>query len=144
MMQNLVRIAGGALFGLAVAAQPAAADEIPNLVGTWKGMAKAVHVGPTPYRVAEGNGPTFGSNEIEFVYVVKEQQDSRFAGETVGKFTETFVGALAPPAYRTGVFVDEDGSYDFTLRDPTTIDLCYHHVYPTSKVVACFTLTKQP
>ena len=143
-MQNLVRIAGGALFGLAVAALPAAADEIPNLVGTWKGMAKAVHVGPTPYRVAEGNGPTFGSNEIEFVYVVKEQQDSRFAGETVGKFTETFVGALAPPAYRTGVFVDEDGSYDFTLRDPATIDLCYHHVYPTSKVVACFTLTKQP
>ena len=144
MMQNLVRIAGGALFGLAVAALPAAADEIPNLVGTWKGMAKAVHVGPTPYRVAEGNGPTFGSNEIEFVYVVKEQQDSRFAGETVGKFTETFVGALEPPAYRTGVFVDEDGSYDFTLRDPATIDLCYHHVYPTSKVVACFTLTKQP
>ena len=139
---SLAVVAGWVL--VAVAVLPAAADEIPNLVGTWKGMAKAVHVGPTPYRVAEGNGPTFGSNEIEFVYVVKEQQDSRFAGETVGKFTETFVGALAPPAYRTGVFVDEDGSYDFTLRDPATIDLCYHHVYPTSKVVACFTLTKQP
>lgn len=143
-MQKPMWIGCGALIGLAAAILPAVADEIPDLVGTWKGMANAVHVGPTPYRVAEGNGPTFGSNEIEFVYVVKEQQDSRFAGETVGKFTETFVGALRPPAYRTGVFVDEDGTYDFTLRDTTTIDLCYHHVYPTSKVVACFTLTKQP
>lgn len=123
---------------------PVAAQEIPDLVGTWKGGAKAVHIGPNPYRVPEGNGPNFGNDVVEFTYVVKEQQDSRFTGETVGRFTETFIGALQPPEFRSGIFLDDDGEYSFTLRDPTTIDLCYRHLYPTSKVVACFTIQKQP
>jgi hypothetical protein len=123
---------------------PAAAQDIPNLVGTWKGETQAVHIGPNPYRVPETNGPNFPDNFIEFTYVVKQQEGTRFAGETEGKFTETFIGMLKPPEYRSGIFVDDDGQYDFTLRDDTTIDMCYWHQYPTSKVVACWTLTKQP
>jgi hypothetical protein len=136
-------IAGLAGATIALTVLPAAADEIPNLVGTWKGTAKAVHVGSTPYRVANGNAAAFGG-DLEFTYVIKEQQDSRFTGETEGKFTEKFLGALQPPNYASGIFIDDDGEYSFTLRDATTMDTCYRHIYPTSKVVACFTLTKQP
>jgi hypothetical protein len=128
----------------AVSAGVAQAQEIPDLVGTWKGETQAVHIGPNPYRVPEHNGPNFPDNFIEFTYVVKEQKGARFAGETEGKFTETFIGMLRPPDYRSGIFVDDDGQYDFTLRDDTTIDMCYWHQYPTSKVIACWTLTKQP
>jgi hypothetical protein len=137
--------AGLALVGSSVLAMSmAAAQDIPNLVGTWKGETQAVHVGPNPYRVPEHNGPNFPDNFIEFTYVVKEQEGTRFAGATEGKFIETFIGALKPPEYRSGIFIDDDGQYDFTLRDDTTIDMCYWHQYPTSKVVACWTLTKQP
>lgn len=129
--------------GLALSSA-AEAQEIPNLVGTWKGDAKAVHIGPNPYRLPDGNRPTFGDNIVQFTYVVKEQKDSRFAGETEGKFKEVFIGALQPPDFRSGVFLDEDGEYPFTLRDPETMDFCYRHLYPTSKVVACFTIKKQP
>ena len=120
------------------------AQEIPDLVGTWEGETQAVYIGPNPYRLPEKTGPNFGDNFIKFTYVVKEQVGTRFAGETAGAFTETFIGALKPPDYRSGIFVDLDGQYEFTLRDETTIDMCYWHQYPASKVVACWTLTKQP
>lgn len=135
----------GALVGLALAAgTPAAAQEIPNLVGTWKGDARAVHIGPNPYRLPNGNEPTFGDNLVAFTYVVTQQEGTHFAGKTEGKFVETFIGGLKPPDYRSGIFIDDDGTYDFTLRDENTIDFCYHHLYPTSRVVSCFTITRQP
>jgi hypothetical protein len=138
-------LAGLVLAGSSVLAMsPSTAQDIPNLVGTWKGETHAVIIGPNPYRVPETNGPNFSDNLIEFTYVVKEQQGTRFAGETEGKFTETFIGMLKPPDYRSGMFIDLDGQYDFTLRDENTIDTCYWHQYPATKVVACWTLTRQP
>lgn len=137
--------AAGILCVIGVLAGPAvAAEDIPDLVGTWKGGTQAVHIGPNPYRVPETNGPNFGDNVIEFTYVIKEQVGTRFSGETEGKFTETIIGALKPPEYRSGIFLDNDGQYDFTLRDNDTIDMCYWHLYPTSKVVSCWTITRQP
>jgi hypothetical protein len=126
------------------AASSASAQTPPNLVGTWKGKAEAVFVGPTPYRVAEGTGPNFGG-EIEYSYVVKEQKGSRFSGDqTAGKVTETIIGTLRPPEFRSGIILDHDGESDFTLRNATTMDVCYRHINMTSKVAACFTLVKQP
>jgi hypothetical protein len=127
-----------------VPASRAEAEDAPNLVGTWKGETLAVQIGPNPYRIPETNGANFPDNLIEFTYVVTRQEGTRFAGHTEGKFTEDFIGMLKPPEYRSGIFIDDDGQYDFTLRDDRTIDMCYWHQYPTSKVVACWTLTKQP
>jgi hypothetical protein len=126
------------------AAPFASAQTPPNIVGTWKGKAQAVFVGPTPYRVSEGSGPNFGG-EIEYSYVVKQQQGARFSGDqSAGKVTETIIGALRPPEFRSGIIIDHDGESDFTLRNATTMDVCYRHINLTSKVVACFTLEKQP
>jgi hypothetical protein len=135
-----------AAIGAAVifAASSASAQTPPNIVGTWKGKAQAVYVGPTPYRVSEGSGPNFGG-EIEYSYIVKQQQGGRFSGDqTAGKVTETIIGALRPPEFRSGIIIDQDGESDFTLRNATTMDVCYRHINLTSKVVACFTLEKQP
>ncbi len=136
----LVACAGLAVGGAGLAH----AQEIPDLVGTWKGETQAVFIGANPYRLPDKNGVNFGDSLIEFTYVVKEQHGTRFAGETVGKFTETFIGMLKPPDFQSGIFVDTDGQYDFTLRDEKTIDMCSWHQYPTSTVVAGWTLTKQP
>ena len=143
---SALRLLQPAVFGVAIvfAASSASAQTPPNLVGTWKGKAEAVFVGPTPYRVAEGTGPNFGG-EIEYSYVVKEQKGSRFSGDqTAGKVTETIIGTLRPPEFRSGIILDHDGESDFTLRNATTMDVCYRHINMTSKVVACFTLVKQP
>ncbi len=144
-MRHFVLGLVGALAGAScLLAVPAGAEDAPNLVGTWKGGAQAVHIGPNPYRLPDGNNPTFGDSVIEFTYVIEKQEGTRFAGHTEGKFVETIIGALQPPAFNSGVFLDDDGTYQFTLRDENTMDLCYSHLYPTSKVVACYTLTRQP
>lgn len=122
----------------------AAAQEIPNLVGTWKGGATAVSIGANPHRGQDRASPTFGTDVVEFSFIVKEQQKAHFAGETVGKFTETLIGGLRPPDFKAGYMLDNDGEYSFTLRDAKTMDLCYRHLNLSSKVVACYTVEKQP
>lgn len=130
--------------GSLVVAGPASAQTPPNLVGTWKGMAQAVGIGSNPYRVPDGPGPVFFDKQVEFTYNITNQEGARFFGNmSSGTGTETIIGGLQAPNYNSGVFLDDDGRYSFTLRDPTTIDLCYDHQYPKSKVVACYTLKKQ-
>lgn len=127
---------------LGIVSLPAAAQEIPDLVGTWKGATTAVHVGSNPYRATGQEGVTFSSDPIEFTYTISEQQDGRFAGEMSGGTNrETIIGALRPDN-QGGVMLDNDGQYHFTLRDPNTIDLCYSHLNPSSRVVACWTVTR--
>lgn len=125
------------------AASSASAQTPPNLVGTWKGKAEAVIIGPNPYRVTENAGPNFGG-PMEFTYVIKQQQGTRFTGELTAKLSETVIGTLRPPEFRSGIMIDNDGEYDFTLRNPTTMDVCYRHINLTSKAVACWTMEKQP
>jgi len=84
------------------AAPFASAQTPPNLVGTWKGKAEAVYVGPTPYRDATGPGPNFG-DAMEYTYIVKDQKGTRFSGELTGKITETIIGTLRPPEFRSGI-----------------------------------------
>jgi hypothetical protein len=130
---------------LALAASPALAQDPPNMVGNWKGEAEAVIIGPTPYRVPDGPGPNFPAAKITYTYTIDAQHGARFSGTmTGGVFSETIIGALKPPAYASGIIIDTDGRNDFTLREGGTImDLCYAHNYPTTRAVACFTLTKQ-
>ena len=127
---------------LAASAPPAAAQGGPDLVGTCKGTAQAVLVGHTPYRTAEREGVTFADQPVEFTYRITRQEGNRFAGElSSGMRRETVIGALQGDN-RGGVMLDDDGRYTFTLRGPDTMDLCYDHLYPPSKVVACWTVTR--
>jgi hypothetical protein len=127
---------------IAAMSLPAAAQQPPKMVGTWKGTGNVAHIGPTPYRAAEGTGVNLPANDIEFTYVIKDQQGNRFAGEaSAGKFKETIIGAVQPDN-RGGVMLDDDGQYLFTLIDPNTMDVCYNHHYPTSKAVGCFRVTR--
>lgn len=128
---------------IAFTASSASAQTPPNLVGTWKGKAEAVIIGPNPYRITESAGPNFGG-AMEFTYVIKQQQGTRFSGELTAKVNETVIGTLRPPEFRTGIMLDNDGEYDFTLRSATTMDVCYRHTNMTSKAVACWTMEKQP
>jgi hypothetical protein len=123
---------------------PASAQEPMNFVGTWKGMATAVHIGSNPYRMAEKNGPNLPSNVIEFTYTVTEQSGNRFAGQaTNGKFTETIIGAVQTDNAR-GIILDDDGQYLFTVKDANTLETCYNHSFPTSRVVGCWAWKRVP
>ena len=133
-----VRIAAATLVSLAALTALARADGVPNIIGTWKGTAYAVQVGPTPYRQSDTLAPKFPDAGMEFTYEITEQHDNRFAGTMRGgKFAETIIGAISPDNV-SGVMLDDDGDYTFTFADANTLNLCYRHSYPLSRVVACW------
>jgi hypothetical protein len=134
-------------FALAVVAMGlpygARAQQIPNLVGSWKGTAYAVFLGSNPYRPSENRAANFPSTPLEFTFVIKEQHENRFSGEsTAGGRTEQLVGAISPDN-RSGIVLDDDGQYAFTIRDNDTLDTCYSHAKPESKVVSCYAWRRQ-
>jgi hypothetical protein len=129
----------------AVAAFPQATlgQGIPLLVGTWKATAYAVSVGSNPYRTPETKEPNFPSDALEFTFVIREQRDNRFSGQsTIGNKTETLIGGISPDN-KSGVVLDDDGEYLFTIRDNDTLDACYRHLYPATKVVSCYSWKRQ-
>ena len=132
-----------AVAAMAVAADVAAAQNIPALVGTWKGTAHAVSVGSNPYRTPETKEPNFPPDALEFTFTIKEQQGNRFSGtSTAGTLTETLIGAISPDN-KSGVVLDDDGEYLFTIRDNDTLDTCYRHRTSASRVVACYAWKRQ-
>jgi hypothetical protein len=121
----------------------ARADDVPNLVGTWKASAVAVKIGSNRYRPGESRDPTFASEPLELTFTITEQHDNRFVGKLrAGSYDETVIGAISPNG-RSGVMLDDDGRHDFTIRDADAIDLCYAHSLPNNRVVSCHTLTRQ-
>lgn len=131
---------------LIAATVPARAGEAPDVVGTWKGTAEqAVMIGDNPYRTADpARKATFADEPVEFTFVIAEQRGARFAGEMSGRGkTESIIGTFHADG-KTGVMLDDDGRYDFSLRDANAIELCYDHSKPGSKVIACWTITRQP
>ena len=86
--------------------------------------------------------PVLSSNEIEFTFTIAEQKGNRFSGTSSdGKRVETLIGAISPNN-QSGVILDDDGQYLFTIRDRDTLDACYFHLNPSSKVVACDALKR--
>lgn len=123
---------------------PASAEDAPSLIGVWKGTAdSAVMVGGTPYRHGKpGKKVTFSDDPIEFTFDITQQKGPRFAGQLKGlKKTETLIGYIHPDG-KSGQMLDDDGEYTFTLRDQATMEVCYDHSKPDSKVIACWTATR--
>ena len=125
-----------------VTAQPAAAQQAVDMVGTWKGKATAAHLGSNPYRDTKGNVVNFPDEILEFTFVIKEQKGNRFGGtSTAGGRSETIVGALSPDG-TNGLMLDDDGQYMMTIKDQNTINVCYFHANSSGRVVACYPLNR--
>lgn len=136
-----LRLAALTAASLLVLSLPVQADEVPNMVGTWTGTVdSAVMVGNTPDRTAEpGQAFTFSSTPIDFTFSIEQQQGARFGGKmSNAKRSETLIGHLSPD-HKSGMMLDDDGSYVFTLSDTNTMQVCYDHSKPDSKVIACWT-----
>ena len=118
-----------AVAAMAVAADVAAAQDIPALVGTWKGTAHAVSVGFKSVSDAGDQGAELSAADaLEFTFTIKEQQGNQFSGtSTAGTLTRDFSSGRFRPDNKSGVVLDDDGEYLFTIRDNDTLDTCYRH-----------------
>ena len=58
------------------------------------------------------------------------------------KRKEVLMGAYAKDM-KSGVMVNETGSFTFKLMDPKNLEICYTQVTASPKVASCFELTKK-
>lgn len=123
-------------------ASAALADEAFKMVGVWKGDATAVFTGKTPHRTPAKEGPNFANEKLPFEFHITEQNGQHFSGILkIGKLEETVIGSVDMDN-DDGMMLDDDGQWTFEVRSADRIDLCYHHVTETGKVVGCFPATR--
>ncbi len=110
-----MRIAAALLMSHAFAAVPAAADDIPNLVGTWVGENRTVS-DKKGYKI-------WGEKTVE----ITEQQDRRFRGHfTYPAGTKKFFGVIYPDNTSfTWVASDSKGYNHGRILGPDRIAACY-------------------
>lgn len=119
--------------GLAVA--PAAAQQVPSLVGSWKGPS-------------DGVGMEMGYVNADYGLVVEEQRGRSFKGKIIypvpgGTKSEPIHGTITPDL-KTVYVVGDDGFHIGTLQPDGAFDLCYLEVDDDDALALCARLTKQP
>lgn len=128
--------------------QAAAAQQLPDLTGTWT-PSKGAHIIDGESRHAEsGTEAVAGDDSLrthksDFVFRFEKQDGRTFWGTlSSAKVSERLIGAISVDGRRF-VMADEDGTFDGTVVDNDTLDYCYVHVTPTDRAVACGLLVRQ-
>jgi hypothetical protein len=136
-MRNFAIIAALTAF----ASTPAAAQDFPNLVGTWKGDSQSIvlsggnehHPGKTPE-------PRLSS--VPFTMVIDKQDGRRFSGTfSSAKHKEPVIAVMS--RNNTFYMVDDDGYSIGHVIAPNRIELCYMKQSPSGRVASCTEMTKQ-
>jgi hypothetical protein len=88
---------------------------------------------------------------IEYVLVINKEEGRNFVGSisatnaknpTDMKHKEVILGAYAKDL-RSGVMVNETGSFTFKLADAKNLEVCYTQVSSKPRVASCFEMVKQ-
>lgn len=134
----------GGLVILLAAGEPAMAQEVVNLKGTWT-PAKGVHIidgqsrhsHSTDVKV-QGADDTHHTHTTKFTFRFEGQEGRKFWGvlTSSAQVSEKFIGAISVDGKRF-VMTDEDGVFNGTVVDSDTLDYCYTHITPTDRAVAC-------
>lgn len=114
---------------------PAAAQDVPNIVGTWSGPS-------------DGLGKKDGWITGPVTLVVSEQRGRSFRAKISypapggGSQTETLAGTLTPDG-KTIYLAADDGIHIAVLQG-TTLDACYVEPGENDGLALCARLQKQP
>jgi hypothetical protein len=119
------------------------AQSVPNMIGTWTGTFNATVMGSAAHHnIPNKSDKEISFNKVPFNLVINRQEDMNFSGSlSTSKHKEVILGAIAPDL-QGGVMVDADGTHNYKIIDPTTIQSCYVQI-SKPKVAACWIGKKQ-
>lgn len=114
--------------------QPAAAQQVPNIVGTWTGAS-------------DGVGKRDGWVSLPVTLMVSEQRGRSFRAKVVyatarGEQTEDVVGTFAPDG--KGVYLAGNDGIHIASLNGTTLDICYLEPSDDDALAVCASLQKKP
>jgi hypothetical protein len=125
----------------ALASTPAAAQDFPNMIGTWKGDSQSIVLsGGNEHHPGKSAGPRMSS--VPFTMVIDKQEGRRFSGIfSSARHKEIVIAVLSRNG--TVYMVDDDGYSVGTLLSPGKLELCYMKRAPSGRVASCTEMTKQ-
>lgn len=128
------------------------AQTAPKMLGTWTGMSNSAVFGAGNFHPTEaGKEKAVRFRSVEFVMVIDKEEGRNFAGSigatnnkhsTDVKRKEVLMGAYSKDM-KSGVMVNETGSFTFELMDPKNLEICYTQVIASPKLASCMELTKK-
>lgn len=128
---------------LLLSLSPALAQEWPDLLGTWKGMSRAVVLGEGGHYDGDVSGAKFLEAELTIEWT--DQDNGRYVGTITSPMkTEPKLGILS--ADGTSFFtVDSDGASDGRLIDADHFELCYQQTSAADEqmVASCVVFERQ-
>lgn len=135
-----IRLALAAV-ALALLVSPLAAQDFPDLRGTWTGSGRGVISGALGHHDPSAK-PRFKDDKTPWTMVITEQQDGGVIG-TLGndRLTETLIGVIADDG-KTLYFVDEDSLLTGSLRSENEMAFCVQET-GAAMVASCYVLTRQ-
>ena len=121
-----------------------------NLLGAWKGTSNSAVLGSGLFHPTEaGKEKAVRFRHIEHVITIHEQEDRNFVGsiEAVNhEHKEVLLGAFSKD-FKSGVMVNEHGTFTFHCPDLNTLAVCYTQIVPHALniplVAGCFELLRQ-
>jgi hypothetical protein len=130
----------------------ALAQNAPNMIGTWKGLSNSAVMGSGLFHpTEEGKERAARFRNVEYVLVIDAETGRNFVG-SVGATNnknptdidhkEVILGAYDKDM-KSGVMVNETGSFTFKLADAKNLEICYTQVSSKPQVASCFEMVKQ-
>ena len=123
-----------------------AQDAVPDLKGTWSGVARSVVMGSGyhhPGSETDKDPPRM--REVQFTYTVREQDGRLLWGTTASPaYQEPFAWSISQDN-RMVFGADTDGHYRLTILTPDRMENCYTHsaLSPSKSIVAsCFVIER--
>lgn len=120
----------------------AAAQEVPNLVGTWTGtITGGARFGELNHDPAVKD-PVFADRKREWTLTIAQQDGSGLIGSwSTDKKTEKLVGAIRQDNV-TVIFADEDNTFDARLLSANTMELCAVEAEEAT-IAVCYQMTRK-
>lgn len=128
----------------------------PSMLGIWKGVSNSAVYGDGHFHPIEDDmEKSIRFRKVEYIMTVVKEQGRNFGGyisasnthhSTDIKHKEMILGSYSKDM-KSGVMVNETGSFSFKLARPDSLEICFSqvpHVSTAAPIVAsCFEMTKQ-
>lgn len=121
-----------------------------SLIGTWNGTSNSAVYGWGLFHPTEaGKEKAVRFRKVNYQIIIDRQEGRNFSGrvQAVGSnHKEVLLGSFAKNL-KSGVMVNENGTFTFNINDDSEMEICFTQVKPhavvTPRVASCFELKRQ-
>ena len=119
-----------------------------DMIGTWQGISNSAVLGAgLHHHSPETDRKAIRFRKVDYTLTIDRQEGRNFSGRvTSAHHSEIVLGALAKD-FKTGVMVNEHGTFNFSRADTNALELCFTQVQTSNstipQVASCFEMTRR-